>query len=207
MNTSNKFTTFDLYCWEAEQNRQQLSDDLNSENLKVGLKVWMDGCDGFYDQYFEGLKKANINKIQFAVVARGIISIPHNPESFEKLPFVGAKIIDNRETHAQVLITSVKTLGEWAKTVPFSEIENIKSLPKDLQPLPEIISDLSVEVLKNGRALWVSNAKFWKSLSEISAVYVFNQDEETRCVILTTSAISSYLVYMQKTIKEALKNC
>jgi len=196
MNTNNKFTTFDLYCWEAEIGRKQLSDNLNVNHLKVGARVWMDGCDGFYDQYFEGHKKVGINKIRFALVARGIISVPRDPESFEKMPFVEAEIIDNRETHAQVLITSIKTLGEWAGAVHLPETENIKFLPKDLQPLPEIISGLKAEALKNGRALWVSDAKFWKNLSEISAVYIFKQDKKMRCVILTTYASSSILVYL-----------
>lgn len=196
MNRNNKFTTFDLYCWETKHQRQSLSDSLNANNLKVGVKVWMDGCNGFYDQYFEAHKKLGINKIRFTLVARGITSIPHNPESFEKLPFVEAEIIDNREIDAQVLITSVKMLGEWVRMVPLLETENIKFLPKDLQPSVEMISGLLVEAQKNGSALWVSNAKFWKSLSEISAVYVFKQDKKMRCVILTTYASSFILVYL-----------
>lgn len=195
MDIINKFTTFDLYCWEVEQGRQQLPDNLRSDNLKVGARVWMDGIDGFYDQYFEGVKKAGIKKIRFVTIARGISSIPHDSEAFEKMPFVEAEIIDNRETYAQVLITSVKTLGEWIRITPLSEAENIKLLPIDLQPPAEIISGLLVEAQESGSALWVSNVKFWKSLSEISAVYVFKHDKKMRCAIVMTYATSSVLVY------------
>ena len=103
---------FDLYVSGETGRFFERRPLLAPATLAKDAEVWMDGNDGFFDQYSDPCR--------FTLLESGISSIPREPDLFENLPFVEVEILENRETCARVFIRQVQMLREWARSVVFA---------------------------------------------------------------------------------------
>lgn len=180
--------SFDLYTFKYTQ-----SEFFFRRPVEKNTEVWLDGIDGFYDQYFKGLQGIGKEEIRFVPV-ESLTAIPDEPARFEALPFIEVQIQENLELRARALIKGVTTLGEWSRTIELAQNETLDSVPAHLQPTPEVAAELRRKTGQNGSALWKSAARYWKKPSEVSSYYMFTHKEGMRCIILTTNAVPSYLL-------------
>src|SRR5262245_22277573 len=97
-------TEFDVYCPEP------------GLSLAAGGQVWLDGIDGFYDQYFHG-RSAGEN-IQFLVFPYAPSGSGLTTANAPELPFVTAAVIEAHPDTGLVDITEVLPFGAWLRSRP-----------------------------------------------------------------------------------------
>lgn len=180
--------SFDLYTYKYTE-----SEGFFRRGAEKEATVWLDGIDGFYDHYFSRLQGIEKDEIRFVPIEMPS-SIPSEPAEFEKLPIVDAKIIENNDLKAQVSIRDVQSLGQWARALEIPSYETLSSIPQNLLPPGEVVTELRERAAGSGTALWGSGARYWKKPSEVSAIYMFTHQERRRCLVLTTNAVPSYAV-------------
>ena len=173
--------TFDFYYAGA---------GAGAENFSLGQPgeiVDLDGIDGFFDEYFSSRKIGDV--IRF-VSSGPPASWPTNLQSMLELPFVSAEIVENHGLWARARVLQISTLGGWSlghedPATPLSQL----SFPI---PMPFDLAALSREAQSSGSAYWFSAAKYWRSLSEVTAVGAMAGEASTSLWILTTNAMPNY---------------
>lgn len=180
---------FNVYCAELTNNLLKDKPTLQLNNIEIGAKYWLDGIDGFFDQFFEICRLTKQETIRFLILSDGLTSIPKDIKLFRNMPIIEAKIIENRGLSAVVSIISKSSLFHWASNVPLSELEEVYTLPEQLHPASELIYEAKI----HGQALWVSKDKYWKNLDDVSAKYIFKTHETLRYIVIRTNATPSYL--------------
>lgn len=103
--------------------------------LLAGRAVWLDGCDGFFDQFFES--KTPHAMLRFVVVEG---RTPDTAEAVANLPLVQARILENRQTIAKVEITLVLPLYEWARNEPLGPQDRLAQIPLGFRPSAQWIT-------------------------------------------------------------------
>ena len=162
--------------------------------VNVGTEAWMDGCDGFYDQYFEG-KHVDV-LIRFVAVPGTGISLAKTSVAFQQVPLIEARLLENQRACARVRIESRTELGLWAREQTITEatsLDQLTMLSADERKTVERVRDAA---LPNGESLWVSPATFWdyRRWFELTAAYAFVHRRELRCILLATNSTPSLLV-------------
>jgi hypothetical protein len=180
---------FEIYCFGSEP--------FFAQPIQVGKRVWLDGIDGFYDQYFESCAAVGQNDIRFVAISNGVTSIPNDCVEFEALPFIEARIVNNQMLYAEVEITQVLSLGGWARMAPLLAKTRWNDLPIGSEFSQEMFSDLLKETLANKYALRRFSRRDWK-YSMISAVYLFKTDFDVRCIVLKDNTVPSFLFQVNK---------
>lgn len=183
--------SFDIYTYKYTE-----SEHFFRKSVEKEKKVWLDGIDGFYDQYFSRLQGIGKEDIRFVPI-ESPTAIPSDIAQLENLSVIDAQIIESHEFRAQVLIKDVQTLGHWARATDLPKYETVSSIPQNFHIPKGLSTELMEKVKVSGNALWKSDIRYWKKPSEVSAIYVFSHNECLRCLILTTNAVPSYLVFME----------
>ena len=173
--------TFDLYCASADAGAESFS------RRQPGDIIDLDGIDGFFDEYFGSLKNGDV--IRF-VSSGPLASWPTNLQGMLELPFVSAEIVENHEVRARARLIEISTLGDWSRSreepaTPLSQLSFPIPIPIDLPALLR-------EAQPSGSSYWYSAAKFWRSLSEVTAVGALAGRASTSLWILTTNAMPNY---------------
>jgi hypothetical protein len=160
---------FDVYC-------------LQPHSLSVGAVITLDGVDGFFDQYFDGLEPGEL--LRFVVLAGGPSAIPETAAQLELLPFIEARVRRCDATDGEVEILTCTNLGKWLRSL---ELDSMPS--KQLQvlvpdaPIVELLSRASRE----GEAYWKRGARYWRKLDETTAVLAHASQSGTRVVLIRTN--------------------
>jgi hypothetical protein len=184
---------FDLYfAWPG--------DPLAIRSPVVGMKCELDGCDGFFDQYFDACP----DQIRFVVLtpqSSGPL-VPTGQAAFEALPFVEARVITRGGAGGKIEITNHLPLGEWMRSVALPDGYSLANLPIDEPSARERYRVLSEEVKVKKWALWTaSRRKFigppWTTphytFPRLSAICVFISGTEVRCLVLKDNSVSSLI--------------
>ncbi len=182
---------FDLYCAVE-------SDPLLVEPLSPGKKVWLDGIDGFFDQYFGRCCPDQIRFVVLAIKRSSGQFIPNTRDGFEALPFIEARVVNREEVRGEVEITSVLTFGNWLTQLQLENDVRLSDLPESLKPWHSTLVRLLEQASRTGWAIWKSSQEYWKNLDETSAIYVFETESEIRCAVLKTNAVPSFLFRVNK---------
>jgi len=178
---------FYLYCYDGTDTRE-----LADGSVHIDSVLQLDGHDGFYDQYFEGLKSTSTKTIRFLAIPSPA-SIPDDAILFERLLMLEATIISNYETWAEVRVDSIFRLGTWIREAHLTP-SSPQLFPVQLRSIKERQEELLRRAIEAGSALWVKPTPYWTSLSEISALYAIRHEEQIRWIVLTTNAEPSFLV-------------
>jgi hypothetical protein len=176
---------FDLYSFGDTE-----SESFFIQPFQVGQTVWLDGVDGFFDQYFDSVDEA----ISFVAIRSGPASLPTDSMSFAQLPFIQATIRTNHSIRAEVEITSVQPLQAWMLTVPLPTVTLVNTLSALYRPAQTIIERLISSLPNSENALWTSSALFWSGRNDISAVYMVRTEHDVRCIILKSNDVPSVLL-------------
>jgi hypothetical protein len=166
---------FDLYCADS------------AVAFVPGAVVTLDGIDGFFDQYFDGIKAGHT--IRFVVV-RGPSGIPLSVEAAERLPFVTARVLRPGDIDGDVEVLSVATFGGWIRSVPPSSmpIEEIQAQVRDA-PVARLVK----KAASQGTAFWRSGARYWRDLSETSLVLALRMGSRVRVAVLRTNGGAGFV--------------
>lgn len=177
--------TFDLYLPAGTQ-----SQGFFNQPPSPGTMTWIEKS-GFHEGYFNERQTRDL--LEFAVLAEGSGTIPRDPVAFEKLPFVEAEVMEPNDNGAKIAVRSATTLGEWARGVYSLGKSSIQSIPEESRPPASILEPLQQLFRSREGAVWVADAPPADPKAP-SAVYLFKCDSDRRCLVLTSSAASSYLV-------------
>jgi len=149
--------------------------------------VELDGIDGFFDQYFAGLKTGD--SIQFVHLGFPF-QRPTDLHALLKLPFFRAEVVENHYDWARARLIQISTLGDWSllqnePPSPVSEVRFPVQMPTD-------VTALIRQAQTSGSACWHSGAQYWRSLSEVTAIGALAGVDSTGLWVLTTYAARSY---------------
>ena len=165
---------FDLYRYGGTDSAAFFNKPIN-----VGEKVWLDGIDGFFDQYFDQPPEL----IRFVAVDNPL-ALPRSQADFEALPFLEAKVLTHQTLGGEVQVVRASTLGQWARAIPLPTELRLSDLSLANQPSHEVFDSLFHKAKLDQWAIWTTTAKHRKSLEDTSAIYVFVTDTDTRCIIV-----------------------
>jgi hypothetical protein len=174
---------FDLYCYGGTDNAAFFNSPIN-----VGEKVWLDGIDGFFDQYFDNPSEL----IRFVAVDNPLV-LPSTQGEFEALPLLEARVLTSQPLGGEVQIVRSLTLGQWARAIQLPTETRLSDLPLVYQPSQEVFDSLFHKAKLDQWAIWTTTAKHWKSLEDTSAICVFVTETDTRGIILKTNAVPALL--------------
>jgi len=173
---------FDLYyAWNDELSK-----------IKPGAVVELDGCDGFFDQYFDGCP----DQIRFIVLNTAII--PDTQASFETLPFIEAKVRKRNHAGANVEILNLQSFGTWATEVRLPKETAMNELPQAYQLPKQVFLDLVNQAGKQNWAIWKARGKNWHDQDHANAICVFTTPTDMRCIIFADNAAPSLLFRIGK---------
>jgi hypothetical protein len=176
---------FDLYCADSP------------DAFVPGAVVTLDGIDGFFDQYFDGIKAGHT--IRFVVV-RGPSGIPLSVQAAERLPFVTARVLRPGDIDGDVEVLSVATFGDWIRSVSPSPvtIEEVRAQVRDA-PVARLLRKAAL----HETALWRSGARHWRDLSETSLVLALRIGARVRVAVLRTNGGAGFVADVEGAGKTA----
>lgn len=172
---------FDLYfAWPNDQSPIRTA--------APGMRCRLDGCDGFFDQYFDACP----DQIRFAVLfpdSSGAL-VPSEQAVFEALPFIEARVIARGAADGEVEVTRKLSLGEWMRTVSLPTGHSPVNLPFDEQSERELCMTL---LQKSEARNWMLGTASRSSQSRLSAVCIFTVGTERRCLALRDNCAPSII--------------
>jgi hypothetical protein len=172
---------FDLYVARAD------------EVFRPGETVTLDSIDGFYDQYFDAVTRAD--RIRFVVLVGGPSELPRSPVEAQRMPFVTARVIRGGAVGGDVLVESVSTLGDWVRSL---ELRSEPIARLEARGQRHLLASTIAAARRDGVGFWKSPARSWKHLDETSAVLAIHHTDRLRVVMLTTNASSSWVAEVEE---------
>jgi hypothetical protein len=176
---------FDLYCADS------------ADVFVPGAVVTLDGIDGFFDQYFDGITVGTT--IRFVIV-RGPSGMPASAEAAERLPFVIARVLRPGDIDGDVEVLSVATFGEWIRSMSPSPV-TIEEVGAQVRDAP--VARLVKKAVLQGTALWRSGARHWRDLSETSLVLALQIGARVRVAVLRTNGGAGFVADVEGAGKRA----
>jgi hypothetical protein len=172
--------TFDLYCSPRER------------GFRPGQTVTLDGVDGFFDQYFQGVHPGDT--VRFAVVVAGPEGIPTSVGALESIPFVTARVLRSGDIVGEVEILSSVPFVDWMRSLTLDP-EPLEALQAELSAVP--LSQLVEMSARTGAALWATNERRWRTASDISMVYVERRTPGLRIAVMRTNASPGFVTHVE----------
>lgn len=163
---------FDLYCAAS------------AAPFREGAVVTLDGIDGFFDQYFDGVRPGET--IRFAVLVGNPSDVPHSLQGLNAMPFVTARVESGDALGGDVEVLSLTTLGQWCRSVELTT-QSLTELQLQVPDAP--LHDLVVQASRDGSAYWRSGVRYWRSLDETTAIGAFRDDSAIRVIVIHTNGV------------------
>ena len=180
----------DVYKVTGESSSLRREPRLSLENARAGAEVWLDGIDGFFDQFFESRQVGE--RLTFVAVPTGWQSdAPRDSASFEALPIVHASIVQVSSSAIDALtrLERVQPLAEWSRTAPLKAEDTMAELPAWLRPDDALVDRVRAE------RIWVTPHEPWRGVPGPDALYLCSDESGMqRCLAINLSSGSCYLV-------------
>ena len=181
-------TRFDVYRPQGTE-----TPDGAFAGVARGTTLRLDGCDGFYDQYFEALGPRG-DAIRFVVVSVGDEELA-SADAMAAASLVDAIVVENFFTAARVSVTSIRPFREWIET---SDVERrMTDVAVDRRPPDDVVEDVVAAAMKSSvrHVLWRPTATpSTRTGSELVAVYACAVDGSCRVAFIRDYADTSEVV-------------
>jgi hypothetical protein len=182
--------TFDIYYFGTTE-----SESFFLQAIERGTSVWLDGVNGFFDQYFDGRLDEIIRFL--AVRDQDTLRDALAQHTLGQLPLIEAYIgVNNFSIRAEVEIRQVHDFQTWAEACSLSPIPDLSQLALGY-PLPvDVVANLIQEARQRGNASWLRPRPRWQPGQpfrvwqaaqppiHLNGLFAFSHQHVVRCVIV-----------------------
>ncbi len=151
------------------------------DGLSEGMEVWLDGCDGFDDQFFESVY-GKVERLRFVPIA-GWWAVPTDPDSFGRLPVVTVRILENKGLCARALVENIDGLLPWATGSPLGPDDAVSGLPDYDQPDEGLLDSLKRQLAAQATVFWTERYSRRRA-DRMAALFLFKTVHGEERVIL-----------------------
>jgi len=191
--------TFDIYYFGNTE-----SAPFFLQPVQPGTFVWLDGVDGFFDQYFDGRVDEIIRFL--AVRDQGALRDALVQLTLGQLLLIEGYVgVNNYSMRAEVEIRQVQHFQTWAEGCSLSPIPHLSQLALSY-PLPlDILTNLIREASQRGHASWLRPRPRWQPgqpfrawqaaqpPTHLNGLFAFRNQHVVRCAVVNDYTTSSVL--------------